>query len=200
MNGFSRIPRLTCFVLLGLWLNACQQPVPWQTRDISGLMPDLSFTMTDEQGKVVTEQDYRGKQVLLFFGYMHCPDICPTTLARLAGVMRQLGPAAARFVILFVSVDPLRDTPAVLAAYTKAFAPNITGLVGSTEQTMALTKRYRVAFGHDQPDANGDYAVFHSSAVYVFDARGKVRLLFTSSNTPAQILADLKQLTAVPTG
>jgi len=194
MQSFPRAKKPVCAMLLALLLTGCQQPPSWQTRNIQGLMPDLAFQMRDENGDSVTAANYLKQNILLFFGYTHCPHICPTTLARLGVLMHKLGPAAADFSILFVSMDPERDTPAVLKQYTAAFAPNIIGLAGNAAQTAAIAKRYRVAFGHEKPDANGDYAVFHSNAVYVFDTTGKARLLFTSSNTPEQLLADLRQL------
>ena len=132
--------------------------------------------------------------LLLFFGYTHCPDVCPTTLARLAQAIKLMGDAGHRVRILFVTVDPARDPPALLHDYTRAFSPQAIGLRGSDAQLDALTKRYRVAYSHDAPDAHGNYAVSHSSAVFAFDAEGRARLVIASELGAQEIAADLKRL------
>lgn len=169
----------------------------WRTTDISGVMPPLRFTLTDgSTGRVVHAADFRGKVVLLYFGYTHCPDVCPTTLANLAASVRALGARASQVRILFVSVDPARDTPAVLQQYAAAFGPRVVGLHGNQAELRSLTKRYRVSYGYGKPDAHGDYEVSHSSAVYVFDARGNVRLLARPTDRPQDIAHDLGRLIA----
>jgi len=157
-------------------------------------MPPLQFTLIRDDGQTVTQKDYFGKPVLLYFGYTHCPDVCPTTLADLAIALKQLGPVADQVRVLFVSVDPARDTPAVLKTYVNAFGPWFVGLTGNQEQLEALTKRYRVAFRLGEPDAKGEYAVYHSSAVFIFDRQGKARLLTSLSDKSDMIAADLKRL------
>lgn len=167
---------------------------PWGLPDITGHMPDLKFTLTDDNGQQVTQAAFAGKVDLLYFGYTHCPDVCPTTLADLGKVLRQLGPAAAQVRVLFVSVDPARDTPAVLKSYVNAFGPWFVGLSGSQAQLQALTKRYRVAYRLGKPDAQGNYTVYHSSAVFIFDRQGKARLLTDLDDKPDVIATDLKRL------
>lgn len=169
----------------------------WRTTDISGIMPPLKFTLTDSKtGGVVNAHDFRGKVVLLYFGYTHCPDVCPTTLADLAAALRELGARARDVRVLFVSVDPARDSAAVLKEYAAAFGPEVIGLRGDSEELHRLTRRYRVTYGYGRPDAHGDYEVSHSSAVYVFDTRGEVRLLARPTDRPADLAHDLGRLIA----
>lgn len=167
---------------------------PWHLLDITGHMPALQFTLMRDDGQTVTQKDYLGRPVLLYFGYTHCPDVCPTTLADLAIALRQLGPAADQVRVLFVSVDPARDTPAVLKSYVNAFGPWFVGLTGSQEQLVALTKRYRVAYRLGAADTSGNYAVYHSSAVFIFDRQGKARLLTSLSDKPDLIAGDLRRI------
>lgn len=183
-------------VLVGLALLAagCSDPQPWKTKDISGLMPDLSFHLTDDTGQSVRAKDYRGKVVLMYFGYTHCPDVCPTTLARLSQAIDQLGSRARDVRVLFVTVDPARDHLAVLKRYANAFGPDFVGMRGTDDALRALTKRYRVTYGRGKPDADGNYEVSHSSAVFVFDGSGKVRLMVRQQDAPDAIAADLKRL------
>ena len=179
-----------------LLLSGCEQDTPWKLRDISGLMPDLQFTLVDSNGKQVDANRFRGKVVLLYFGYTHCPDVCPTTLAKLAKAVATLGADADRVRVLFVSVDPRRDVPARLGDYARYFGPQVVGVSGREKDLRALTKRYRVTYGLDKPDPEGNYEVAHSSAVFIFDAKGKVRLLATSQDSGDAIAADLQRMVA----
>jgi protein SCO1/2 len=192
----SRFVCLTSLLVAGLLLAACQheEAAPWQLTDISGHMPDLSFRLTDDRGQTVTAADYRGKVALLYFGYTHCPDVCPLTLAHLHVAMQQLGTLADSTRILFVSVDPARDTPQALHAYVSAFDPHVVGLTGSPADVEALTKRYRAAFSREPGKADGDYDVSHSSGIYIFDSSGKARLLATPSDPQDKLVHDLHLL------
>ena len=192
----SRFARLACLLAIGMLLAACQheQAAPWQLTDISGHMPDLAFQLTDDHGKAVTAADYRGKIALLYFGYTHCPDVCPLTLAHLHVVMQRLGKLADGAQILFVSVDPARDTPAALHAYVTAFDPHVAGLTGSPADIEALTKRYRAAFSREPGAKDGSYEVSHSSGIYIFDANGKARLLATPTDAQDKLVHDLHLL------
>ncbi len=183
-------------LLVGVLLASCQHdvPLPLRLTNISGHMPDLGFKLTDDLGKPVTGADYRGKVVLLYFGYTHCPDVCPLTLAQLHVVMQRLGPLADGARILFVSVDPARDTPAVLHAYVNAFDSHAVGLTGEPRAIEALSKRYRSAFTREPGSADGNYEVSHSSAIYVFDRDGKARLLATPSASRDDLVHDLHLL------
>jgi len=179
--------------LLVLLVASCGDET-WHAKNVRGVIPDLAFEMTDDAGRTVHAADYRGEVVLLFFGYTHCPDVCPTTLARLAQAIKLMGDDGRKVRILFVTVDPARDPPALLRGYVRAFSPQAIGLRGSQAQLDALTKRYRVAYSHDAPDAHGNYAVSHSSAVFAFDAEGRARLVIASELGAQEIAADLKRL------
>jgi len=168
--------------------------IEWQLTNVTGHMPDLDFQLVDDHGTKVTAQDYRGKVVLLYFGYTHCPDVCPLTLAQLHVVMQRLGPLADGARILFVSVDPARDTPEIMHAYVNAFDPRAVGLSGPAREIEALSKRYRSAFTREPDRADGQYEVSHSSAIYLFDSTGKARLLSTPSNSQDQMVHDLHLL------
>jgi protein SCO1 len=181
--------------LLTLGLAACgtREP-PFALQSVAGLLPRLQFELTDHDDKPVTARDYRGKVVLLYFGYTNCPDACPTTLTTLSAVMRRLGPQAAQMRVLFVTVDPQRDTSAVLKRYVGFFGPQFVGLRGDDSALTALTKRYRVAYHHEPPDRNGYYAVDHSSAIFIFDAAGRARLLAREGDGAQTIARDLRRL------
>ncbi len=149
-------------------------------------------------GKPVTETDYRGQVVMLYFGYTFCPDVCPTTLSNVSRILDRLGSRAPQVRVLFVTVDPNRDTLPVLAAYVKNFAPQIEGLRGAPDQLAALARRYRVVYSVTPETKGQPYEVTHSSAIYVFDKSGAARLLvspLTISNVDiAGVTADLKRL------
>jgi len=175
-------------------LTACQQQKPWALRDISGIVAPLEFHLTNQDGQKVDASSYRGKTVLLYFGYTHCPDVCPTTLGTLALALNRLGPDADKVRVLFVTVDPARDTVAVLKQYVNAFGPQFVGLRGSNDQTEELSRRYRIAYSRENPDRQGNYTVAHSNAVFVFDAKGNARLLGGSDDKADAIAQDLKRL------
>lgn len=196
LSRLARLAALSIVFVTSVLLSACHQdePPPWQLTDISGHMPDLSFQLTDDQGKTVTAADYRGKVTLLYFGYTHCPDVCPLTLAHLHVVMQQLGKLADGARILFVSVDPTRDTPAVLHEYVTQFDAHAVGLTGSPTDIEALSKRYRAAFTREPGKADGSYDVSHSSGIYIFDGNGKARLLATPTDPQNKLVHDLHLL------
>lgn len=187
---------LSMLALGALVLAGCHRDdgIDWRLTNVSGHMPDLDFHLVDDHGKSVSGQDYRGKVVLLYFGYTHCPDVCPLTLAQLHVVMQRLGPLADGARILFVSVDPARDTPEVMHAYVNAFDPRAVGLSGTPREVEALSKRYRSAFTREPDRADGQYEVTHSSAIYLFDGEGKARLLSTPNNSQDDMVHDLHLL------
>ncbi|MGB8712897.1 MAG: SCO family protein [Onishia taeanensis] len=181
-------------ILLSVLLAGCDDP-NWHTSDISDIMPALDLSLIDENGKQVEEDAYTGKTTLLYFGYTHCPDVCPTSLARMTAAIKKLDePARDDIQVLFVSVDPERDTPARLRQYTDVFGPQFIGLTGSTAQLDALTNRYRVSYGYGEKDANGNYDVSHSSGIFVFNEQGDARLLMRNSDPIPSMVSDLKRL------
>lgn len=193
--GLARQFRQLVMVLMAALLTACSGSDEWQGKDISGLMPELAFELVNDEGKTVTADQYQGQIRLLFFGFTSCPDVCPATLAKLNKAVRAM-PEGLRSEVtpLFVSVDPQRDTPEDIAAYVSFFGEQTEGLTGDEPALRRLAKRYRTTFGYDAPDERGNYAVSHSSAVYVFDPEGKARLLFQSGLTAEQITQDLTRL------
>ena len=178
--------------ILALALLAACGKSNWYGTNITGVMPALSFSMTRaSDGQIVSEKDFRGKEVLVYFGYTNCPDVCPTTLANIAGALSKLGPRAKDVCALFVTVDPNRDTLATLKNYAKAFSPEMDGLRGTPDAIASLARRYRVAYN---VDPGPPYQVWHSSAVFIFDADGKARVVtLTTDNTDA-LAGDMKAL------
>lgn len=186
-------------VLAALLLLAagCAGRAPqFQLTSIKGHMPDLAFKLTDDSGQAINASAFHGKIALLYFGYTHCPDACPLTLAHLHAVMQQLGQGASDIRILFVSVDPSRDTPQVLHKYVKAFDPRIVGLTGTMKQISALARRYRVAFSRGPTRPDGSYDVTHGSAIYFFDREGHARLIATPVDSVDSITHDLRLMLA----
>jgi protein SCO1 len=185
---------------IGVALLAGCDSRKWHSIDVSGTLPSLDLTMTRvEDGKTITQADYRGQIVLLYFGYTNCPDVCPTTLSNISTILADLGPAAAAHVrMLFVTVDPNRDTPPILAAYVKNFGTQIAGLRGTPDQLAALARRYRAVYSVTPATRGQPYEVTHSSAIYVFDGSGAARLIIASlASTTPDILgttADLRRL------
>lgn len=161
--------------------------------DITGVMPNLKFAMTRaNDGTAVMADDYRGKAVILYFGYTHCPDECPTTLANLASALKQFGPKANNVRVLFVSVDPGRDTPPILKSYVNAFAPQIDGLRGSDNEIAKLARRYRVLYSVTQT-AHGT-EVMHSGSVFFFDREGHAREVMTDTTNKREMMLDIIEL------
>lgn len=194
--GLRRGARRPFWPALLVLLAACsagKQPA-WQLTEIAGHLPDLRFDLTDGAGRAVSGGSFLGRDVVLYFGYTHCPDACPLTMTHLHLVMQKLGPLADHVRILFVSVDPARDTPAVVGQYAAAFDPRAVGLTGRMGEIEALAKRYRVAFTRGPDLGHGAYEVNHSSAIYVFDARGRARLLASPANSDDEIAHDLRLL------
>ena len=180
-----RMAALLAFLLLA----GCGRS-PFHMTDISGAMPRLDFHMVRAaDGKPVTGEDYLGKVVALYFGYTNCPDVCPTTLTDLSRMLEQVKSPDVR--VLFVSVDPNRDAPDVLAHYTAAFSSQIEGLRGGEEALAELARRYRVAYS---VDPTPPYTVMHSNAVFFFDREGKPRLVTTDTGNPSAMTEDVERL------
>ena len=183
-----RIAALICL----LPLAACGGDKPWHATNITGGMPRLEFRMTRaNDGKSVTAEDFRGKIVIVYFGYTHCPDVCPATLANLTDMLMRLGKQADQVRILFVTVDPERDTPGILKSYAEAFAPQIVGLSGGPNDLARLARIYRVAYS---VTTTPSYEVMHSNAVFIFDRDGRARLVTTSTTDTAGLAEDVERL------
>jgi protein SCO1 len=191
---------LSALLLIGTVLTACSHAdAPWKLTDVSGHLPDLSFNLTDDNGQPVTGHSFEGQTTLVYFGYTHCPDVCPETMARLMQVVQQLGPDAKDVRIVFITVDPARDTPAALHAYVRAFdAEHAIGLTGTDSAVEGIAKRYRVAYQMEKRDAKGAYDVTHSSAVYIFDSHGHARLLATETDSIETIANDVRRVVESP--
>lgn len=183
----------TAAALLLVFVAACgKSDSAWHATDITGAMPALSFTLTRaNDGRAVDAGAYRGKVAILYFGYAHCPDICPTTLANLASMLGKLGGRAGEVRVLFVTVDPDRDTASLLRGYVKSFADQVDGLRGTPDQIAALTRRYRVAFS---VTPGPRYEVMHSNAVFFFDKTGRARLVATATDNIDGLTADVTRL------
>ena len=193
--------RLIFALLLSLLLASCSdKPAPSQPKvafantDITGLNYAKTLELKDATGKLRNLSEFKGKVVLVFFGYTHCPDVCPTTLAEMAGVMQQLGADAERLQVLFVTVDPERDTPELLGRYVPAFHPSFIGLSGDKSQTTAVINEFKL-FVAKVPAKNGDnYTIDHTAGSYVFDAQGRIRLFIRHGQGPEPILWDIRAL------
>lgn len=176
-------------LFLALMLAACGRS-GFHMTDISGAMPRLDLHMTRaSDGAAVSGETYRGKVVVLYFGYTNCPDVCPATLANLAAMLQRLNSKDVQ--VLFVTVDPNRDTAQLLDQYAKAFSPQIEGLRGTDNQLADLARRYRVAYS---VDAKPPYTVMHSNAVFFFDRSGRIRLVTTDTSDPAVMADDVTRL------
>ncbi|RYY11061.1 MAG: SCO family protein [Alphaproteobacteria bacterium] len=152
------------------------------------------FTLVDGSGKTVTDSSFRGKWMLIYFGYTHCPDACPTALQDMANALDMLDPAQRKsVVIVFITVDGERDTPAVMQDYVSNFAAPIVALSGSAEQIAAAAKAYRVYYGK-HPTADGGYEMDHSSVIYVMNPDGDFVANFTHETAPARIAEKMRQL------
>ncbi|MFE8070386.1 SCO family protein [Marinobacteraceae bacterium S3BR75-40.1] len=191
-------PRWAAPLMCLLLLTACGES-DFHAKDISHLMPELAFELTDEQGRAVEADDYQGRVQVLFFGFTHCQMVCPTTMAYLDQVLADLPDGQREQVrVLFVGVDPARDTPAALRQFTDNFGPEFVGLSGTEAQLRSLAKRYRTTFGYGEPNAEGHYQVSHSNAIFVFDRQGRARLLMKADEPREKAAEDLRKLLQSP--
>ena len=180
--------------VLALALAACQPAPVFQATDITGAAFARDFKLTDHNGQPRTLASFKGKLVVMFFGYTHCPDVCPTTLSDLAAALKQLGPLSDRVQVLFVTVDPQRDTPALLKLFVPAFDPRFLGMVADTDNLKALAKEYKIVYQKTSVKGVDNYLIDHSAGSYVYDAEGRLRLLIPYGSSPDLIAHDLKTL------
>lgn len=186
----------TLILFIALLLSGCSEPVQFKSTDISGADWGKDFKLTDHHGQLRRLGDFKGKAVVLFFGFTQCPDVCPTTLSSMRDALGLLGDDAGRVQVLFVTLDPARDTPQMLAQYLPMFHPSFLGLSGDEASTAALAKDFKVFYAKQPGTAPGSYSIDHSTGSYAFDPQGRLRLLLRHGETPDNVAADLKLLLA----
>jgi protein SCO1/2 len=184
---------------LAFSLTACdklpgKQAASFQNTDVTGLDYAKGFSLTDHTGKPRTLADYKGKVVVVFFGYTQCPDVCPTTMAEMAGVMQKLGPQADQVQVLFITLDPERDTQSLLASYVPAFDKRFVGLYGTPEQTAKTAKDFKVFYSKVPGKDPGSYTIDHMAGSFVFDKEGRLRLFIRHGGNAESIVHDIRQL------
>ncbi len=193
MTTISRTSLLLFAASLASVLAACSPEAPkFRSTDISGADFGKALALTGHDGKPRTLADFRGKVVVLFFGFTHCPDVCPTTLADAAGVMKRLGKDAERVQVLMVTVDPERDTPEVLAKYVPAFDPRFLGLYGDAAATQRAAKEFKIFY--EKRNAGASYSIDHSGQSYVIDPQGRLRLFVRHDRIAQDLAEDLRAL------
>lgn len=181
-------------VLAGCDRFKAAKPVPFNATDITGVDFARKLALPDQNGTPRTLADWRGKVIVVFFGYTQCPDVCPTTMAELAQVKKSLGTDGDKVQVVFVSLDPERDTPEILKSYVSNFDPGFEALRGTPEQTAATAKEFKVFFQKVPGQAADSYTLDHTAASYIFDTHGNVRLYATYGEGVPALAADLKAL------
>jgi protein SCO1/2 len=195
--------RLIAFVIAGFLIGAIAGAGVLLVANPQGGQPVQSsgtaqiggpFSLVGADGKPVTDRDFRGRYMLIFFGFTHCPDICPAELQVIAQALEQLGDKAKTVVPIFITLDPERDTPEAMANYVKSFGPNFVGLTGSPEAIAAAAKAYRVAYSKvENKDSAGDYSVDHSALVYLMDPEGRYVTHFSYGLSADQMAEKLEK-------
>jgi protein SCO1 len=194
-----RLARLGLSFFTLVALSACNPPTPasheaFRGTDLTGAAFGKNLQLTDHTGKPRSLADFRGKVVVVFFGYTHCPDVCPTTLSEMAAVAQKLGPEAQKLQVLFVTLDPERDTPQLLAQFVPAFNPDFLGLYGGKEATARVAKEFRVFYQKNPGQTADSYTLDHSAGSYVYDTAGRLRLFLNYGSGAELILHDIKLL------
>ena len=194
-NRQALIPYLLLVAALAgglLWYES--EKVPGLGRVVTTGQADIGgpFRLIDQNGKTVTDKDYPCRYKLIYFGYSFCPDVCPTTLGVMAQALEKLGSDARRVVPVFITIDPERDTPKVLADYMKAFGPDFVGLTGSANAIKDVEKKYRV-YAVKQPLPGGNYGMNHSSVLYLMGPNGKMVSFYDEAISPDDLAKDLKR-------
>jgi len=192
MSSFLR--RLGAALLVLLFVGCGPQQPGFRNTDVTGADCCKDFRLTGHDGRTRTLADFRGKTVVMFFGYTQCPDVCPTTMTEMKAVVQQLGADAERVQVLFVTVDPERDTRELLAAYVPAFDPGFLGLYGDAEATAKTAREFRVFYQKRPGATSSSYTVDHTAGSYVFDTQGRVRLFVRHGDGGANLVADLRTL------
>ena len=187
-------PRFWSIIICSLALAGagCDSSPKFKSTDITGADYGKSLDLTDHNGKPRHLQDFQGKAVVVFFGFTHCPDVCPTTLAEMAQVVKQLGPDGDRVQVVLVTVDPERDTKEALAKYVTAFDPRFLGMYGDLEQTRRVAKDFKIYF--EKRKTGDTYSIDHSAQSYVIDPQGRLRLFVRHDRISSDLPDDLKTL------
>ncbi len=193
MNALQPVLRTVLLVVVAVALAACQ-PQKFNSVDITGSSIGPDFSLADHTGARRTLADFRGKVVVLFFGFMNCPDVCPTTLSERASVKEKLGRDGDRVQVIFVTLDPERETAALLAQYVPAFDPTFLGLRGSAEETAAVAKDFKIFYQKVPGAQASSYTLDHTAASFVFDPEGRIRLFVSYGMKADLIAADIKRL------
>lgn len=184
--------------LLALSLTACgsgsSSKEAFQGTDVTGVDWGKQLQLTDHKGQRRSLSDFNGKVVVLFFGYTHCPDVCPTTLGEMNIVMKRLGADADKVQVLFATLDPARDTPAVLAQYVPSFNPKFLGLTGSDEEIARAAKEFKVYYKKQESSSKSGYTMDHSANTFVLDTQGRLRLLYAYGAGAAPVVHDVQLL------
>lgn len=187
----------TLILGLTLLLAACSPTPPaFTSTDISAVDWGKDFALTDHHGQLRHLADFKGKAVIVFFGYTQCPDVCPTTLSSMREVLSRLGDQASRVQVLFVTLDPERDTAQLLSEYVTAFDPSFLGLRGDEAATRAVAKDFKVFYAKQAGRTPDSYTLDHTTGSYVFDPQGRIRLLVRHGELPESVAADVKRLLA----
>lgn len=193
MNATKKLAARALFYWVAaifLILSGCSEPkAQFKSVDITGADYAQNFSLPDQFGKTRTVADFKGKAVVVFFGFTQCPDVCPTSLAELAEAKKLLGKDGDKLQGIFVSIDPERDTPPVLKAYMENFDPSFLALRGSLEQTAQTAKQFRIYYQKVDGKTPGSYTMDHSAGSYILDPQGRIRL-FTRYGSGAAALAD----------
>jgi protein SCO1/2 len=188
--------RTCCIALLIIAFTACSPKPEFKNIDITGGTAfGKDFSLLDPEGKIRTLSDFKGKVVVMFFGYTQCPDICPTTLTEMQQVMTLMGPQADKVQVLFVTVDPARDSAAILKQYVPAFDPRFLGLRPADEAALEkVTKDFKIYYKKVPGASPGSYTMDHTAGSYAFDPEGRLRLYIKHAQGPETLAHDLKEL------
>ena len=188
---------LASAVLAGLLLTGCERSAPaaaFKGIDITGAPYATDFDLPDAQGQRRRLADFKGKVTVVFFGFTHCPDVCPTTMLELAEGKKALGADGARVQGIFITVDPERDTPELLKAYVANFDPGFVALRGTEDETKALAKHFKIFYAKVPGKTAGSYTIDHTAASFIFDAKGRVRLYSRYGSGAEALKSDLQLL------
>jgi protein SCO1/2 len=179
---------LTCAAGFALW--RLQAPPATDSGAVGG-----PFTLVDQDGRNVTDANFRGKWLLIYFGYTHCPDACPTALNDIAEALDRLGPSRGKIQPLFITLDPDRDTPPVLKDYTGAFAAGIVGLTGTAAQVAAAAHNYRITYAKQPSEESGEYGIEHTSIIFLMDPTGHLSSIFSHETPPDRLARRILEAT-----